>query len=147
MMKRVLLALTILALSVTAAHAQSRVYEKDLIGTWKLVIDLDGKDADSALERVAMKAVSGLLDEIDIRFVFMKDHRLEVLTRAFDDEEVDEDESEWRINDRGELILGDTDKVDLEDTVWLRKGDRLVPFEVEDGKRKRKEKIYLERIR
>ncbi|WP_457652528.1 hypothetical protein [Rhodocaloribacter sp.] len=144
-MKRALLALTFLTLTATAAHAQSRVYEKDLTGTWKLMIDLDGKDADSALERIAMKAVDGLLDEIDIRFVFMKDHRLKVVTRAFDDEEEDEDYSEWRINDRGELILGDSDKVDFEDTVWLRKGDRLLPFEVEDGKRK--EKIYLVRIR
>jgi hypothetical protein len=146
-MKRILLVLTFLALTATAAHAQSRVYEKDLAGTWKLVIDLDEKDAGSSLERIAMKAVGGLLDEIDIRFVFMDDNRLKVVTRAFGREEEDEDYSEWRVNDRGELILGDSDKVDFEDAVWLRKGDRLVPYEYEDGQRKKKEKIYLERIR
>ncbi len=146
-MKRALLLLIFLVPALTAAHAQSRVYEKDLSGTWKLVFDLDEKDADSSLERIAMKAANGLLDEIDIRFVFMKDHRLEVVTRAFDDDEEDVDYSEWRVNDRGELILGNTDKADFEDAVWLREGDRLIPYEYDDGRRKKKQAIYLVRIR
>jgi len=146
-MKRALLLLIFLVPALTAAHAQSRVYEKDLSGTWKLVVDLDEREADSALERVALKAVGGLLDEIDIRFVFMDDHRLVVVTRAFDDDEDDVDYSEWRVNDRGELMLGASDKADFEDTVWLREGDRLIPFEYDDGRRAKKQALYLARIR
>ncbi|GIV58602.1 MAG: hypothetical protein KatS3mg042_1515 [Rhodothermaceae bacterium] len=146
MYPRLALGLFVLALIVPAALAQHRVAPVDLYATWKLVIDLDERAADSALERFALKVARGFLDEVDIRFVFLDDGRLKVITRAFDDDEPDVEYSEWRINDRGELILGEADTVDVEDTVGLWEGGRLVAYEYEDGRRQRKQEVFLRRL-
>ncbi len=146
MYPRLSLFLAVLTLVAPAVVAQHRVAPGDLYGTWKLVIDLDERAADLALERIALKAANGFLDEIDIQFVFMDDGRVKIIARAFDDDEPDVEYSEWRINDRGELMIGEADAVDVEDTVWLREGDRLVAYEYEDGRRKRKRIVYLMRL-
>ncbi|MCB0718773.1 MAG: hypothetical protein KDD65_10015 [Bacteroidetes bacterium] len=126
----------------TRAFAQSRVYEKDLIGEWRLVIDLH-KKGDNALERIVMGAVDGIMDEIDLHFEFMKDGQLHVTTAL--DEDADDEDTEWRINSKGQLELGDTEHFDS-DSVWMMSDGRLYAYEDEDGELVRKEEVYLEKI-
>jgi len=132
-----------MSLSSTSTLAQSRVYEKDLLGEWRLVIDLH-KKGDNALERIIMGAVDGIMDEIDLHFEFMKDGQLHVTTTL--DEDADDEDSEWRINSEGQLELGDTDHFDS-DSVWMMSDGRLYSYEVEDGELVRKEEVYMEKIR
>ena len=144
-MKNFLALLFLSAIVASTAVAQQRVHPKDLEGsTWQLVFDLE-KEADNAFERIALKAVTGFMDEIDIKFDFRKDRALRVRVNAFN-EENDEEYSNWAINDEGQLSLGDTDSFDAEDTVFMRDGDLLIPFEYKRGKLERKESIYLKRV-
>ena len=134
-MTRTLSALTLLLALATGANAQSRVHEKDLTGTWKLVVDLRGEaqNADNALARIALKAANGLMDEIDVRFEFQSEHRLQVTTKAFD-EDADVEITEWTVNDRGQLTFGETKNVQTENSVWMFVDGHLVPFEMKDGR-------------
>ena len=110
-----------------------------------MVFDLK-KEADSAFERIAMSAVDGFMDEINIQFEFQKNHVLIVDVNAFGEDE-DQEKSTWSINDKGQLWLGDTDSFETDnDTVFMREGDRLVAFEMEKGRLERKESIHLVRV-
>ncbi len=124
-MRTLLLALALL-IAVPAA-AQDRVDPDMLSGTWKLEIDIDPSEGESALARIAIKLATGLMDEIEIRFGFMDDHRLRVMVNAFGNK--DEDWSRWEITEDGYLALGNSDHFDVEDTVWYADGDRLVAFD------------------
>jgi len=121
------LALVLAVLLVTPAAAQKRVDPDRLDGTWKLVFDIDADAEESALGRVALRAVAGLLEEVEVRFAFLDDARLRVMVDAFG--EKDEDWSEWHVAPEGYLVLGESEHFDVEDTVWLFDGDRLVAFE------------------
>lgn len=142
-MKKILLAALVIIMGASSAMAQSRVYAKDLEGTtWKMVFDLK-KEADSVFERIALNAVDGLMDEIDIRFEFQKNQKLIVDVNAFGDNE-EQEESTWSVNDKGQLWLGSTDSFDADDeTVFMRDGDRLIAFEMEKGRLTRKDSIQL----
>ena len=134
-----------------ASSAQDRIRTRDLEGTtWKMVFDIDNehqkKEADNAFERIVLSAVDGLLDEIDVYFEFGKRGHLTVWVNVFGDED-EEERSDWYIDDDGRLVLGDTDSFDSDDTVWLRDGDRLIPFEKDRrGRLEREDAIYLKRI-
>ena len=144
-MKNFLALLLLTAIVTSTAVAQQRVHPKELEGTtWQLVFDLE-KEADNAFKRIALKAATGFMDEIDIQFDFRKDGALRVRVDAFD-EENDEEYSKWAVNDKGQLSLGDTNSFDAEDTVFMRDGDLLIPFEHKRGKLVRKESLYLKRV-
>lgn len=150
--KHVLLLLAMTALLLPApSHAQDRLRERDLEGTtWKMVFDLDNdrekKKADNAFERIILSAVDGFMDEIDIYFEFGRRGSLTVWVDVFGDEE-EEEASDWRISGDGHLEMGDTDSFRYDDTVWLRYGDRLIPFERKRGGRlEREESVYLKRV-
>ena len=145
-MKALLVLVTAVFLFVgNSANAQRPVRSSDLRGTWRLVFDVD-EEADTAMGRVVLNAVDGFLDELDIRFEFRRNGELKVETNAFGDTE--EEYSEWRINSEGQLILGETEHVHSDDTVWMRDGRRLVAYEYdEEGRLNRKESVYLERVR
>ena len=142
-MKKILLAALVIIMGASSAMAQSRVYAKDLEGTtWKMVFDLK-KEADSVFERIALNAVDGFMDEIDIRFEFQKNQKLIVDVNAFGDNE-EQEESTWSVNDKGQLWLGETDSFSADDdTVFLRDGDNLVAYEMEKGRLTRKDSIRL----
>jgi len=145
-MKSILMMAALIGFTVTTIQAQDRVREKDLVGTtWKMVFDLD-EEADTAFERVILNAVDGLLDEIDIYFEFHDDYEMTVWAGAFGDEEEEED-GEWYINDHGQLFLDDTDHVDADDNIWLRDGNRLIPYERKRGRLVRKDDVYLRKVR
>lgn len=110
--------LALLAAAPTA-HAQQRVQERDLLGTWQLILDLDADEAETATERIILKSIGGLLDEVDVRFEFRPDGELHVRTVAFG--ETDTDTSDWTITEDGALLIGDTGDLDIETDgdVWM----------------------------
>jgi len=146
-MKNIAVFLFLAVTLASSAIAQKRVHPKDVEGTtWQMVFDLD-KEADNAIERIALKMAEGFMDEINIQFEFEKKNTLRVHVDAFGKHDEDEDEySEWHINDEGQLTLGDTDSFESDDTVFMRDGDRLVAFEYERGRHVLKESFYLVQV-
>ncbi|NNE69378.1 MAG: hypothetical protein HKN29_03320 [Rhodothermales bacterium] len=149
-MKRSLFLVLALAMLPATAFSQSKIDADELPGRWKLVIDVESKadESDNAFARAALRAVGGLLDEIDIRFDFQEDGTAQLEVTAFEEEaDVDEDEITWEVTRHGGLILGDSDKLDSEDTIFFRDGDVLVAFELnDDGKPGERKNIRLERL-
>lgn len=149
-MKKLLLIAPMLVLML-AANAQTRkVKEKDLKGTWKLVIDIDKEDIvdemdedDNVFARILVKSVVGfvddILEEIDIWFEFQPNNELKITVNALGEEEVEY--TEWRINNKGQLIIEDTDSFESDDEYWLFEGDVLVAFDKDDNKPEKQ--VYL----
>ncbi len=143
--------LALVTLYPSTSQAQDRLRTRDLEGTtWKMVFDIDNREAkeeaDNPFARIVLSAVDGLLDEIDIYFEFSRKGHLSVWVGVFGEEEEDE-RSDWRINQDGQLEFGETDSFEVDDTVWLRYGDRLVPFERKRGGRlERQNAVYLKRV-
>lgn len=146
-MKRVLILLALIGTVASSVTAQDRVHEKDLVGTsWEMVFDLE-EEGDNLFERMALSAVSGILDEVHVRFDFEDDGELYVFADAFDVDVDEEDETKWHINKRGQLILGDTEHFEADDTVFMLEDGLLVPYEMERGKWVREDAIYLKEVR
>lgn len=137
-----MLALILLA-STATVNAQSRVYEKDLRGEWKLMTELKER-ADNPLERVILNAVDGIVEGVDVRFVFHPDHDVTVTVVGLEDDEPDE--ARWQINDDGQLVISESDQVD-DEGVWMLKDGKLYAYELVDGKPAEiAESVYLERV-
>lgn len=152
-MKKLLIIVPLLFLVVFANNAQGKkVKERDVLGTWRLVIDVDMEeleddieDEDNPFARVVMRSVSGLvdgiLDNLDIYFEFRDNGRLKVTVDAFGVDEVEY--SEWYINRRGELIIEDTDSFNTDDDdYWMFDGDLLVAYD-DDGSMDDDARVYL----
>lgn len=111
------------------AQAQ-KVKEKDIIGTWKLVIDIEEEmedeadEADTMLEEIFIKAISGvvggILEDVEIYFDFRPDNELKITVNAYDDTETEY--GKWFINRRGYLEIEDIDdndfSIDTDDDEW-----------------------------
>tara|TARA_Y100001972_G_scaffold128707_1_gene191149 strand:- start:5313 stop:5741 length:429 start_codon:yes stop_codon:yes gene_type:complete len=134
-------------------NAQKKIKEKDLIGQWKMVInleegfekakeELDDND-DEFLGKLILSSIEGfasaILDEVDIYMDFQKDGKLRVIVEAFDEKEVEY--SEWIINDKGFLLINDG-KNDVDIDHWILEDDVLVGYD-EDGE---KNMAYLVKI-
>jgi hypothetical protein len=118
-----LLLMALLAPAALPAQAQSRVYAKDVVGTFDFVIELDEAQPEGAGERIALRMVEALFAELSVRFTFVEDGTLEIVTSAFGSEP-DVDYASWRINDAGQLELVDMDQTSVEmdgdeATVWM----------------------------
>jgi hypothetical protein len=97
-----------------------KVQEKDILGTWKLIINVDeeldeeAEEAETLLEEIIIKSVSGLvsgvLDNIEIYFEFKRNNDVIVTVNAYG--ETEEDEGTWYINRRGYLVIEDIDDND-----------------------------------
>lgn len=119
--------------------AQNQVNEDDLEGQWKLVIDLTEEhfeeewDEESALGRFIARTVSdfveNIMEEVDIRFEFLSNHRLRVTAEIFDEREVEY--TDWYITRDNELKIGDSEhfKNDDDDDIWLMEDGVLVSYE------------------
>lgn len=150
-MKSIALCFLVVLCTGFNSQAQSKVKERDLKGHWKMVFNLDEDYIQQELEdedvpwlgRVIVEGVTGvvfnILDEIDIKFEFQRDHRLKIMVDAFGEESVEY--AHWHINSRGGLVLEDDDDND----VWLFKGDHLVAYEKQNGSLER-QPLYLERV-
>ncbi|MEM6644868.1 MAG: hypothetical protein AAF730_01310 [Bacteroidota bacterium] len=141
-MARFLLLSLLLCACALPAFAQERLTEDELEGTqWQLVIDIPVEEGETAIERIALKAVAGLVDEFDVMFRFRRDGELLVLTDVMGDK--DGEESTWSIDDDGVLILGDNDRIDVEVDGWMRDGERIFGYEKNGNGWDRKEGVYL----
>lgn len=116
-MKSKVLTLFAFLWATTFTLSAQDIKEKDVLGTWKLVIDVqeeideEAEEADTILEEIILKSVSGVvsgvLNNIDIYFEFQKRNDLLITVEAFG--EVEEEEARWYINRRGNLVIEDYD--------------------------------------
>lgn len=149
-MKKFLLLLLVVCLVFSVSYGQTKVTEKDLKGEWKMIIAIDEDDIDEELddegpfERIIARSVSGfvlnLIEEIDIRFTFLKNHRLRIEIEVLGEREVEY--SDWYINSHGELLIGDDAD---DDEVWMMNKNRLVSYKNRHG-RLREREIYMVRV-
>ena len=132
------------ALFLPVTTFAQRVYEKDILGTWELVIEIDRSKADGVMERVILNAVSGVLEDVDVRFEFRANNWLAICTNAYGEEE--DELGSWHINDAGQLVLDETGNVEIGGVVWLLEGDTLRAYKVTDSGLERDDAIYLRRL-
>lgn len=133
--------------------AQSKVSEDKLLGTWKLVIDIEEEleeeadDEDNPFARMLIRGVSGLvegiMDNIDVYFDFQSDGEVKINVIAFEEEETEY--AKWYINRYGELIIEDVDNDNIQfndDDVWMMDGRYLVSYD--DGELQ--ENVYMVKV-
>ncbi|MEP0367182.1 MAG: hypothetical protein ABJN36_13595 [Cyclobacteriaceae bacterium] len=124
--------------------AQERVKEKDLIGNWKLVIEIDEAfddakeeldDDESILGRMILSSVSGfvddILEEIDIYLEFKKGGEVEVLVDAFGETETEY--TKWTIDNKGRLYIEDTEHFSSDHDYWMMKDGILIDVSDDDA--------------
>lgn len=159
-----LFTLMLAATVCVSAQAQSKLQEKDVIGKWDLIIDLDEiedeierdvEDEHWLAARFAKSISSFALDivsDIDIRLNFREDGELKITVNAFGAKE--SEYAEWYINKEGELVIRNEDDRrsrrsfsigDDEDDVWIMKGDKLVAYEKSYRGRMKRKEVYLVR--
>ncbi|MEP5611101.1 MAG: hypothetical protein ABJP45_02570 [Cyclobacteriaceae bacterium] len=154
-MKQKALTLLSLILLLGFSTQAQKVEEKDILGTWKLVIEIEeemDKEADEAetlLEEIIIKSVSGLvsgvMENIDIYFEFQKRGTVLVTVKAYD--EVEEDEGTWYINKRGYLVIEDIDddddnfSISADDDEWKLIDGLLVSDEHEEDRN-----VYMTKV-
>lgn len=139
------------------ANAQS-IKEKDILGTWKLVIDIEeemdkeAEEADTMLEEVFIKAVSGfvggIMDDIDIYFEFKNNNKVKVTVNAYD--ETDTGTGTWYINKRGNLVIEDLDdddddkiNISTDNDEWKMVDGLLISSDDEDDENRN---VYMTRV-
>lgn len=144
MKKTVLLIATLITWSY-CTQAQ-KIKEKDILGTWKLIINIEeemekeAEKADTMLEEILLETVSGfvdgILDDVGIYFEFQKDHEVIITVSAYGDQE--EGKGRWLINNRGYLEIEnieDNDDFNLStDDEWKLIDGILVSDEHEDDR-------------
>ncbi len=147
-----------------SAFSQSKVKEKDVIGQWDLIIDLDEiedeierdlEDENWLAARFA-RSISNfalnIVEEIDIRMDFREDGELKISVNAFGVRETEY--AEWYINRDGELVIEDEHdrrgrskrrhiNIGDDDDVWMMKGDKLVSYAKGYRGRMRQQEIYM----
>ena len=145
-MKKTILILTILCFGFSG-QAQ-KINEKDILGTWKLILNVEeaieeeAEEADTMLEEVFINAISGfvggIIDDIDIYFEFKKNNEVKITVNAYDESETDY--GKWFINKRGYLEIEDIDddndrfNIDADDDEWKLVDGILVTDEHEDDR-------------
>ncbi len=154
LMKKTILLVAVLFGIGLLANAQ-KVTEKDIIGTWKLVIDIEeemeeeAEDADTMLEEVFIKAISGfvggILEDIEIYFEFRSDNDLKITVNAYDETETEY--GRWFINRRGYLEIediGDDDhfNIDTDDDEWKLIDGILVSEDHKDDRN-----VYMAKVK
>ena len=153
-MKRTI-ALFVFALCIAFIADAQRVKEKDIIGTWKLVIDIEeemeeeAEDADSMLEEIFIKAVSGfvggIIEDIEIYFEFQSDNDLKITVNAYGETETER--GSWYINKRGYLVIDDIE--DDDDDFHISSDDdewKLIDGILVSDEHERDRKVYMTKV-
>lgn len=151
-MKKIAFLFLAALLSSSLMNAQSKVKDRDVLGEWKLHLDLQkeiqDKDSDlNFLEKALVGAVSGIvttaMNHVDIRFDFKRNN--EVILKIHNKDEDKTEILKWFINKQGQLEINDLDNdhVNVQhDGAWMLLDKQLVA--VEDGKVK--QAVYLEKM-
>ena len=159
-----LISLFCLCLVGTTSLAQSKITEKELLGEWSMVIDIDLDEIERDLEdenwlaRKIAGSVTGLvsdiLEEIDIKMDFRDNGEVKIMVRAFGEREVEY--AEWRITREGELEIFDNDdrrwknrhvNFGHDDDVWLMDKGKIVQYERGSRGRLERGDVYLEKVK
>lgn len=140
-----LLFLLILIFQFSVSNAQNKAREKDIIGNWKLVIEIDkalkeSKDQlnqeNEFLGSLIISSVSGLveslIDEIDVYLSFKKNGVLIINVEAFG--ETDEEIGTWSIDKNGTVIISDTEHIQTDKNNWILKDGLLVSEDSDEEK-------------
>lgn len=146
------------------SFAQSKVQEKDILGEWELVIDLDMRDIEDEVDddnwlaaRFAKSIgnfVLDVIDEIDITLDFRRNGEVKITVDVFGEHEVEY--SDWRINKEGQLVIEDFDsnrrgrrsysrRDSRDDDVWMFDGRRLFAYEKGYRDRLKRKDVFLVR--
>jgi hypothetical protein len=151
-MKKIAFLFLAALLSSSLMNAQSKVKDRDVLGEWKLHVDLQkeiqDKDSDlNFLEKALVGAVSGIvttaMNHVDIRFDFKRNN--EVILKIHNKDEDKTEILKWFINKQGQLEIDDLDNdhVNVQhDGAWMLLDKQLVA--VEYGKVK--QAVYLEKM-
>ena len=154
-MKKIALLCMVALLSSSFVSAQSKVKDRDVLGEWKLHVDLQKEiqDKDSGLnflEKALVGAVSGIvttaMNHVDIRFDFKRNNEVLLKIHNKDEDTTETETLKWFINNQGQLEIEDMDNdhVNVQhDGAWMLLDKQLVA--VENGKVK--QAVYLEKIR
>ena len=153
-MKKIAFLFLAALLSSSLMNAQSKVKDRDVLGEWKLHVDLQkeiqDKDSDlNFLEKALVGAVSGIvttaMNHVDIRFDFKRNNEVILKIHNKDEDKTETEILKWFINKQGQLEIDDLDNdhVNVQhDGAWMLLDKQLVA--VEDGKVK--QAMYLEKM-
>lgn len=153
-MKKIAFLFLAALLSSSLMNAQSKVKDRDVLGEWKLHVDLQkeiqDKDSDlNFLEKALVGAVSGIvttaMNHVDIRFDFKRNNEVILKIHNKDEDKTEIEILKWFINKQGQLEIDDLDNdhVNVQhDGAWMLLDKQLVA--VEDGKVK--QAVYLEKM-
>lgn len=153
-MKKLALLCIIALLSSSFVSAQSKVKDRNVLGEWKLHVDLQkeiqDKDSDlNFLEKALVGAVSGIvttaMNHVDIRFDFKRNNEVLLKIHNKDEDTTETETLKWFINNQGQLEIEDinNDHVNVQhDGAWMLLDKQLVA--VEYGKVK--QAVYLEKM-
>ena len=153
-MKKIAFLFLAALLSSSLMNAQSKVKDRDVLGEWKLHVDLQkeiqDKDSDlNFLEKALVGAVSGIvttaMNHVDIRFDFKRNNEVILKIHNKDEDKTETEILKWFINKQGQFEIDDLDNdhVNVQhDGAWMLLDKQLVA--VEDGKVK--QAVYLEKM-
>jgi len=163
-MKNILTAILMIGICTTG-FSQKKVTEKDIIGEWKLVIDIDREEIEDEIDdennwiaESFAKAVSGfaldIVESIDIKMDFRENGEVKIRVKVFGIRETEY--ASWFINRDGELEIEDDWRDDDDDDnrrshtkfsgdadVWMMDGKRLVAYDKGYRGRLKEQKVYM----
>ena len=143
-MKKYTLLFTLLIFVSLTSQSQDKMTEKDVLGSWKMVIEMEevmeeldeeADETESMLAKILIESVSGIvegvMDNIEIRIDFERGGDAQVMVDAFD-ESAEDEETEWYIKSN-RLYIDETDRFQSDsDGYWVLRDDVLF-FENYDG--------------
>jgi len=109
-MKKIAFLFLAALLSSSLMNAQSKVKDRDVLGEWKLHVDLQkeiqDKDSDlNFLEKALVGAVSGIvttaMNHVDIRFDFKRNNEVILKIHNKDEDKTETEILKWFINKQG----------------------------------------------
>jgi len=158
-MKRIFLVSAVAILFLCSATlVTSKTKEKDIIGKWKLHLDIskavdketeDEDDIGTAFARGIVNMVDDLVEEIDITFDFQKNNVLVVTHDSnFHHQEESTERYRWKINKDGHIVTSSIKSkhfsMDDDDDGWILKKGKLTPIDQDDDS---KGIVWLEKIK
>jgi len=141
MNKKILVMIALLSLSYNVMA--QKINEKELMGSWHMVIDIDAaiKESEKDLnlfEKMLVGSVSGFVDQVlemvDITIEFLPKGKALLTVDGPDVQEKEVTELTWRHDASGGITIDDyeSDKAQVDfDSIWRLEGDRLQSYEAD----------------
>lgn len=142
-MNKQILIITALIFGIGYSAQAQKINEKQLMGSWHMVIDIDAAMNESKkdlnlFEKMLVGSVSGFVDSVlemvDITIEFKPKGKALLKVDGPDVEERETTELKWYFDDNGAIIIDDyeSDQAQVNmDNVWRLEGDRLQSYEAD----------------